>query len=245
MAGMEAAGSSHLWVDSVIAGYGDAIVLRAVTVEVSPGTVVGVLGPNGAGKTTLLRTVSGMTKVHSGRVLFNGAEITHLDTDEIARLGIAHVPEGRRVFRGMTVNDNLLVGAYTKPKRQRSQLDHVYNVFPRLKERQRQLAETLSGGEQQMLAIGRALMMCPSLLLLDEPSQGLSPAIVKAVFQAIGVIAREGVTTVVVEQNARALFDVLDEVNILVHGVLTETLRGSEARSSELLTAMLTDFQTT
>jgi branched-chain amino acid transport system ATP-binding protein len=227
---------------NVTAGYGDIAVLRNFTIEVESGSVVGVLGPNGAGKTTLLRTLSGLTRVVEGQIILGDRDLTNLSPAEVARAGVAHVPEGRRIFPGMTVIDNLLVGAHESWRSHKDSLAFVYHLFPRLTERSRQRAETLSGGEQQMLAIGRALMMRPRLLMLDEPSQGLSPAMVEAVLERVKRISEEGVTTIIVEQNARALLDIISTAVILTDGTIARVLQRDEMRSSEALMNILTDF---
>jgi branched-chain amino acid transport system ATP-binding protein len=226
----------------VTAGYGDIAILRNFSMTVESGSVVGVLGPNGAGKTTLLRTLSGLTKITAGEIMLGDKVLTHRSPAEIARAGVAHVPEGRRVFPGMTVIDNLLVGAHENWRSRDDSLAYVYRLFPRLTERSRQRAETLSGGEQQMLAIGRALMMQPKLLMLDEPSQGLSPAMVEAVIERVKQISTEGVTTIIVEQNARALLNVIASAFVLTDGAIVRVIGPDELRTSETLMTILTDF---
>ncbi len=211
---------SLLEVEGVEAGYGDVIVLRDVSFEVEEGGVAAVLGPNGAGKTTVLRAISGIVRP-SGRVSIDGESITGMNPSKIARLGIAHVPEGRGTFGGLTVEENLSVGAYRRRDGNgvRRDRERCYEYFPRLKERGRERAGNLSGGEQQMLAIARALMLQPRLLLLDEPSLGLAPVLTRELFRILGDIAREeGVTMLLVEQNAKLALALADYAYVLEAG---------------------------
>ncbi|MBQ4132277.1 MAG: ABC transporter ATP-binding protein [Desulfovibrionaceae bacterium] len=186
--------------------YGSVEVLHGINMQVEEGEVVTVLGANGAGKTTTLLTISGLLKPTKGEILFEGKPIHTIPSHEIVRLGIIQVPEGRRVFAPLTVLENLYLGAFTSTDKAKDEatLEWVFDLFPRLLERKEQLSGTLSGGEQQMLAIGRALMGRPRLLILDEPSLGLSPILVKAIFNTLKSISKTGVTVVLVEQNARA-----------------------------------------
>jgi len=195
-----------LVVDGVNAFYDRVQALRQVSLRADEGEIVAVVGSNGAGKTTLLRTISGVIGKRSGRVLFRDREISRLPSHEIVRLGVCQVPEGRRIFAPLTVYENLQVGALprygrTAPAKIEARLELVYDLFPRLRERHRQRAGTLSGGEQQMLAIGRALMAEPALLLLDEPSIGLAPMVVASIFDALQVLNRQGLSILLVEQN--------------------------------------------
>lgn len=192
-----------LSIERLEAGYGEVKVLHGVSLEVHEGECVALVGANGAGKSTLLRAISGMVRVISGAIQFDGVDITRVPPFYIAALGIAHVPEGRRLFPELTVEENLLLGAWVKEARRAraDSLDRVYTLFPRLKERRRQLAGTLSGGEQQMLAIGRGLMLRPRLLMLDEPSLGLSPLLVEQVFEALREISLQKVSLLLAEQN--------------------------------------------
>jgi branched-chain amino acid transport system ATP-binding protein len=195
-----------LKVSNLAVSYGAIEALHDVTLHIDPGEIVTLIGANGAGKTTLLRTISGLLRPTRGQVRFKGdLEIHQLAPHEIVRLGISHSPEGRQVFANLTTRENLLLGGYQQKDRARLRrdLDHVYNLFPVLGERREQKAGTLSGGEQQMLAIGRALMSRPKLLLLDEPSLGLAPLIVRKIFQIIREINAEGTTVFLVEQNAK------------------------------------------
>jgi len=201
--------------------YGDVQALWGVDIEVPAGRIVALLGANGAGKTTTLRTVSGLVRPRAGRIRFDGRDVTGLAPYAIVGLGLGHIPEGRRLWPGMTVQDNLELGAFPARARPatRESRDRVLRLFPRLAERQRQLAGTLSGGEQQMLAIGRALMARPRLLMLDEPSLGLAPLVVSELFQIIRTVNGEGVTVLVVEQNVHQALAIAD------HGYVLETGR--------------------
>jgi branched-chain amino acid transport system ATP-binding protein len=193
-----------LEIDGIDVHYGKVAALRNVSMQVPVGGVVTIIGANGAGKSTTLRAISGLTPISCGEIRFDGHRIDHLATEKIVARGIAHVPEGRRVFPDLTVEENLRTGAYLrrdKPVVARD-LEAVYTRFPRLKERRRQWAKTLSGGEQQMLAIGRALMSAPRMLLLDEPSMGLSPVMVQEIARIVADIVKGGVPVVLVEQNA-------------------------------------------
>jgi branched-chain amino acid transport system ATP-binding protein len=215
---------------NVETAYGPIVALRGVSLEVARGTIVTVLGANGAGKTTLLKTVSGVMVPTKGSVLYAGRDIRGLAPDRVVRLGIAHVPEGREVFPYLTVRENLLLGAYLRTDRHgvAQDLDRVYGYFPALRERSAQAAGQLSGGEQQMLAIGRALMLRPTLLLLDEPSLGLSPILVRDIFRIIERVNREqGMTMLLVEQNASMALGLADYGYVLELGrvVMEDTCR--------------------
>jgi branched-chain amino acid transport system ATP-binding protein len=202
------------------AGYGDIQALFGVSFSVKEGSIMAILGPNGAGKSTVLRTISGLLRPRAGDVRFEGVSIKAMAPYDIAELGIAHVPEGRRVFANLSVEENLIVGSYSKRSRGRRSklLAEVYDMFPRLKERRQQLAGSLSGGEQQMLVIGRALMLDPRFLMMDEPSLGLAPIIVEMVFEKIRTISRRGITMLLVEQNAAACLSTASEGCVLEHG---------------------------
>ena len=202
--------------------YGQIQALKGVTLHVEQGEIVTLLGANGAGKTTLMRTISGLLRPHSGDVQFLGKSIAHTAADRIVRLGISQVPEGRRVFPTLTVMENLILGGYTRPPAETSaSVEEVLVLFPRLRERARQLAGTLSGGEQQMLAIGRALMAQPALLLLDEPSLGLAPMVVENIFEIIQQINAEGATVMLVEQNAQMALQISHRGYVLETGKVT------------------------
>ncbi|MEM3484432.1 MAG: ABC transporter ATP-binding protein [Candidatus Methanomethyliaceae archaeon] len=193
-----------LGVMNIVAGYGAIEVLRSVELYVGKGEIVTVIGPNGAGKTTLLRTISGIVRLRSGGIAFRGERIDNLPPYKIASRGIAHVPEGRQIFGKLTVLENLRIGAYCRRNKEISQsIEKIFELFPALKERKYQLGGSLSGGEQQMLAIGRALMAEPCMMLMDEPSLGLAPMVVEALFRTIRSINEAGIAILLVEQNAR------------------------------------------
>lgn len=208
-----------LVLEDVHTHYGKIEALHGVSVEVNKGEIVSLIGANGAGKTTLLMTVCGNPQASAGRVILEGRDITNEATSSIMRSGIAIVPEGRRVFSGLTVEENLAMGGFfnTKAEIRKSQ-DHVYELFPRLKEREHQRAGTMSGGEQQMLAIGRALMSKPRMIILDEPSLGLAPIIIKQIFEIIGQLREEGITVFLVEQNAHQALNLADRGYVLETG---------------------------
>jgi branched-chain amino acid transport system ATP-binding protein len=213
-----------LTISNLYAAYGKVEVLHGISLDVPKGQVVTLIGSNGAGKTTTMRAISGMIKPREGRVTLNGADVTGLDSHRIARAGLAHSPEGRRVFATMSVTDNLLLGAFPRFTRSRprgdiqSDLDRALELFPRLKERRNQLAGTLSGGEQQMLAMARAVMLNPEVILLDEPSMGLAPILVDEVFRIIARLKQSGVTMLLVEQFAAAALAVADYGYVLENG---------------------------
>jgi branched-chain amino acid transport system ATP-binding protein len=215
------AGDRVLELDAVHTFYGNIEALKGITLHVDRGEVVTLIGANGAGKTTTLRTISGTHKPRLGRVVLDGREIHHLPAHEVVSFGLAHSPEGRRVFTRMSVHENLLMGAFQRRGvRLDDDLARVYDLFPRLKERRSQKAGTLSGGEQQMLAIGRALMSAPSVLLLDEPSMGLSPILTEQIFRIITDINAQGTTVLLVEQNALMAFNVAHRGYVLQTGLI-------------------------
>jgi branched-chain amino acid transport system ATP-binding protein len=213
-----------LTIDNLHAAYGKVDVLHGISLEVPKGKLVTLIGSNGAGKTTTMRAISGMLKPRGGTVTLAGRDITGMDSHRIARAGLAHSPEGRRVFATMTVTDNLLLGAFPRFTRARPKgdiqrdLERALELFPRLKERRTQLAGTLSGGEQQMLAMARAVMLNPDVVLLDEPSMGLAPILVDEVFRIIARLKAEGVTMLLVEQFAQAALNVADYGYVLENG---------------------------
>lgn len=215
--------------------YGAINAIKGIDLYVNRGEVVTILGANGAGKTTTLRTISGLLKPVSGEIIFDGKAITQLPAHEIVSLGMSHSPEGRRVFGTLSVEENLMMGAYTLKKYDAKTLEWIYEILPRLKEREKQLAGTLSGGEQQMLAIGRAIMSKPKLLILDEPSLGLAPVLVKVIFKAIKQIASSGVTVLLVEQNAKAALKLADRGYVLELGKITYTGSSQELLNSEVI----------
>jgi ABC-type branched-subunit amino acid transport system ATPase component len=212
--------STLLRAEAMTAGYGKMAILHDVTFIVTPGELVAVIGPNGAGKTTAFKVIVGFLKPSEGRVLFDGDDITGLRPDQVLRRGLAYVPQGRIVFPQMTVLENLEMGAYIEPdpRKIRAALDRVYALFPILRERRSQKAGTMSGGEQQMVAIGRALMTHPKLVLLDEPSLGLSPKYVALIFEKLVEMKRSGYTLMVVEQNAAKALSVADRGYVLELG---------------------------
>ncbi|PKV44553.1 amino acid/amide ABC transporter ATP-binding protein 2 (HAAT family) [Janthinobacterium sp. 61] len=216
-----------LTIQNLHAAYGKVEVLHGISLNVPKGKLVTLIGSNGAGKTTTMRAISGMLKPKSGTVTLGGKDVTGLDSHRIARAGLAHSPEGRRVFASMSVTDNLLLGAFPRFTRSRPKgdikgdLDKALELFPRLKERRDQLAGTLSGGEQQMLAMARAVMLNPEVILLDEPSMGLAPILVEEVFRIITRLKAEGVTMLLVEQFAAAALNVADYGYVLENGSIS------------------------
>ena len=231
-----------LALDGVAAGYGDVLAVRSISLEVAPGECVALIGANGAGKTTTLRAIAGLLPLRGGRILFEGRSLAGLTPREIVALGLAHVPEGRQVFASLTVLENLEMGARTPAARaaRRETLDEVFALFPRLKERAPQAAGTLSGGEQQMLAIGRALMARPRLLLLDEPSLGLAPIAVRSIMEIVATVNRRGTTILLVEQNVRRALALCGRGYVVENGVVAlagsreELLRSDHVRQAYL-----------
>lgn len=215
--------------------YGAIAAIKGISLQVRHGEVVTILGANGAGKTTTLRTISGLLKAKSGHIVFDKNDITSTAAHDIVTLGMSHSPEGRRVFGTLTVEENLLMGAYTLKDHDKETLEWIYDILPRLKERRKQLAGTLSGGEQQMLAIGRAIMSKPKLLILDEPSLGLAPILIKAIFKAVKEIAQSGVTVLLVEQNAKAALKLADRAYVLEVGKITHAGTAEELLNSETI----------
>jgi branched-chain amino acid transport system ATP-binding protein len=216
------------------AGYGTFQALFDISLDVNAGETVAVIGPNGAGKTTLMRVISGLIRPSGGSMQMEGSDLIATPAHRVVELGIAHVPENRRLFARMTVEDNLRMGAFIPTARSKfhARLDFVYQLFPRLLERRRQLAGTLSGGEQQMCAIGRALMSEPKLLLLDEPSAGLAPVIVQQVFGLVERIRASGLTVLIVEQNVRQVLRVVDRAYVLEAGSLRASVAAGELLES-------------
>ena len=215
--------------------YGVIQALKGVNFSVDKGEIVALIGANGAGKTTTLHTISGLIEPKSGQILFNGRDISHVPGHKRVALGLSQVPEGRRVFADMTVEDNLRMGAYTRKDKGEiaSTMEMVFERFPRLKERRGQLSGTLSGGEQQMLAMGRALMSKPDILLLDEPSMGLSPIMVNEVFDIIRQVHEDGTTVLLVEQNARKALNIADRAYVLETGAITSAGSAKELLNND------------
>jgi branched-chain amino acid transport system ATP-binding protein len=224
-----------LKVDSVSAGYGSFQALFGVSLEVKAGESVAVIGPNGAGKTTLLRAISKLIDTTGGDLSMEGRRYNDVPSHEVIALGIAQVPEGRRLFPRLTVEDNLKMGAFLPGARAKfaERLEFVYSLFPRMKERRLQLAGTMSGGEQQMCAIGRALMSGPKLLLLDEPSAGLAPVIVQSIFEVVRKMSAEGYTVLIVEQNIQQVLKVVDRAYLLETGKIRQSGPAAELLASE------------
>ena len=212
--------------------YDNIQVLHGISLELREGELVALIGANGAGKTTTLSTISGVKRAFSGQIVYDGKDITKAGTDEIVKMGIVQVPEGRQIFSKMTIEENLILGAYTEKdsQRQKQNMKRVMELFPILRERRRQTAGTLSGGEQQMLAIARALMGNPRMLLLDEPSMGLSPLMTEQVFDAVKSLNDQGITILLVEQNAYDAMEISHRTYIMENGVITR-----EGKSSELM----------
>ena len=229
------AGAPSLVVEQLDVFYGDAQALSGVSIEVPRGAVVAIVGANGAGKSSLIRTIAGLETARAGRIVFNGRAIQSLPSHEICNLGIGQVAEGRQVFASMTVRDNLELGAMLPRARAgyRRRLDEVYAFFPRLRERARQLAGTLSGGEQQMVAIGRCLMGAPELIMFDEPSLGLAPLVVREVFQTIRALAQRGITILLVEQNVAVSLKLSQRAYVLETGRVVMTGTGLDVLASE------------
>jgi branched-chain amino acid transport system ATP-binding protein len=232
-----------LRIDKLVAGYGNIEALHGISLHVEAGKIVTLIGANGAGKTTTLKTISGLIRARGGEISFNGSGLNKLPAHDIVRSGLGHVPEGRMVFANLTVLENLQMGAYLrrdKPEIQRD-MDYVFGVFPRLKERLKQSAGTLSGGEQQMLAIGRALMGRPKLLMLDEPSLGIAPLLVKTIFEKIVEINRDQkLTILLVEQNANLALEishygyVIETGRVILEGLSSELRHNPQVRSAYL-----------
>ena len=220
--------------------YGAIHAVKGVSFEVNEGEIVALIGANGAGKSTILKTVSGLMHPRSGSVTFMDKNISHTEAHKLVHQGLAHVPEGRRIFLQMTVQENLEMGAFTQKEVSKEELDKVFQLFPRLHERRKQIAGTLSGGEQQMLAMSRALMSKPKLMMLDEPSMGLAPILVDQIFSIIKDLHAAGTTILLVEQNASKALEVADRAYVLETGTITLSGTGEElSRSDEVRKAYL------
>lgn len=226
-----------LKINDLKVSYGPIAALKGINIDVPSHSVVAILGANGAGKTTLLKTISGIVKSQSGSIMYQGKDMTKLEPEKITRLGITQSPEGRQIFYDLSVHDNLMTGAYTLKSKSEIQknLEFIYGLFPILQEREKQVAGTLSGGEQQMLAIGRALMSSPKVLLLDEPSLGLAPLIVKSILEKTREIADSGVSVVIVEQNAKQTLKIADYGYVLELGLINQEGPAKELLQSKSL----------
>ena len=222
-----------LKIDNIHVYYGAIHAIKGISFEVNQGEIVALIGANGAGKSTILKTVSGLMHPRSGSIEFEGQNITHMDAHKLVHQGLAHVPEGRRIFLQMSVQENLEMGAFSRKEVSKDDLDMVFNLFPRLLERRKQIAGTLSGGEQQMLAMSRALMSHPRLMMLDEPSMGLAPILVDQIFDIIKELHKQGTTILLVEQNARKALSIADRAYVLETGNITLTGSGAELASSD------------
>lgn len=226
---------SLLEVKDLVVSYGGIEALKGISFSVDEGQIVTLIGANGAGKSTTLRAITGIVPVKSGTITYNGENITGMDTQKVVERGIALVPEGRRVFANLTVLENLKIGAYLRKDTAQIQKDieYIYKLFPRLEERSWQLAGTLSGGEQQMLAVGRAMMTRPKLIMMDEPSLGLAPLVVKDIFGIIGRLSADGITILLIEQNANAALHAAHYGYVLETGMMTLSGTGEELLSSK------------
>ena len=226
-----------LKVTDLVVSYGGIEALKGISFDVEQGQIVTLIGANGAGKSTILRTISGLVRPKAGRIYFEGRDITDLNTQKIVETGIAMVPEGRRVFVNLTVLENLRIGAYLRKDKAviEEDINYVYELFPRLKERSWQLAGTLSGGEQQMLAVGRAVMTRPKLIMMDEPSLGLAPLVVKDIFKIIETLKSTGMTVLLIEQNANAALHACDYAYVMETGRITTSGTGEELLASEAI----------
>mgnify|MGYP000979713879 FL=1 len=226
--------TTMLKVEGINVYYGAIHAIKGISLEVNEGEIVTLIGANGAGKSTILKTISGLLRPKTGQIHFMGENITSVAPHKILKKGLAHVPEGRRIFLQMTVQENLDMGAYTCPAGDvKTELERVYDLFPRLLERRNQIAGTLSGGEQQMLAIGRALMSRPKLLMLDEPSMGLAPILVEQIFNIIQEMNKAGTTILLVEQNAQMALSIADRAYVLETGTIPISGTGKELAASD------------
>ncbi len=234
-----------LRIENLVSGYGNLKVIQNVSIQVNPGEIVSIIGANGAGKTTLLKTITGILRPVSGKIFFDGVDITGIKTEKIVHLGCSLVPEGRQVFASMTVRENLILGGYAQYKRNLGSdvlpyLDRIYNLFPRLLERETQFAGSLSGGEQQMVAIGRAMMARPKLVMMDEPSMGLAPLVIKEIFSIVRMLRDEGATVLLVEQNAKAALRlanrgyVLETGKVILEGSADDLLENDDVKCAYL-----------
>lgn len=226
---------SMLHIENLEVYYGAINAVKGISFDVEKGEIIALIGANGAGKTTVLHTVSGLIGARSGKIIFNDEDITKTPAHKIVSMGMAHVPEGRRIFGGLTVQENLMLGAYTRKDKNeiKESAESVYKRFPRLLERKSQIAGTLSGGEQQMLAMGRALMSHPSIILMDEPSMGLSPLYVNEIFDIIKAVNESGTTVLLVEQNATKALAIADRAYVLETGRITLSGNAADLMNDE------------
>lgn len=225
--------SNILEIKGLVVSYGGIEAVKGIDLTVEQGKIVTLIGSNGAGKSTTLKTIAGLVKPKSGSITFQGEPLLGKSTDQIVSRGVTLVPEGRRVFPNLTVEENLRIGAYLRKESIRDDLDRVYALFPRLKEREWQMAGTLSGGEQQMLAVGRALMAKPQLVMMDEPSLGLAPIVVRGIFDIIREINAQGITVLLIEQNANMALKIADQAYVMQTGVITLSGSGSALAENE------------
>ena len=225
--------SDFLKIEDLKVNYGGIEAVKGISMDVPEGKIVTLIGANGAGKSSTLRTIAGLVKPKSGKVTFCGEDITAKDPTYIVTKGITLVPEGRRIFPDLTVKENLRIGAYLRKDDIEGDLNWVYELFPRLKEREWQQGGTLSGGEQQMLAVGRALMSRPKVIMMDEPSLGLAPLVVQSIFEIIKTVNKQGITVLLIEQNANMALQVADIAYVLETGRITKTGRGAELLADE------------
>lgn len=225
--------SNFLQIEDLKVNYGGIEAVKGITLNVEKGEIVTLIGANGAGKSSMLRTIAGLVKIKSGTITFEGENITGKDSAAIVSRGITLVPEGRRIFPDLTVKENLRIGAYLRNDDMSEDLQWVYDLFPRLKEREWQAGGTLSGGEQQMLAVGRALMSRPKLMMMDEPSLGLAPLVVQNIFDIIREVNRQGITVLLIEQNANMALQVASRAYVLETGRITKVGTGAELLADE------------
>ena len=225
--------SNILEIKGLVVSYGGIEAVKGIDLTVEQGKIVTLIGSNGAGKSTTLKTIAGLVKPKSGSITFQGEPLLGKSTDQIVSRGVTLVPEGRRVFPNLTVEENLRIGAYLRKESIRDDLDRVYALFPRLKEREWQMAGTLSGGEQQMLAVGRALMAKPQLVMMDEPSLGLAPIVVRGIFDIIREINAQGITVLLIEQNANMALKIADQAYVMQTGAITMSGTGRELAENE------------
>ena len=225
--------SNILEIKGLVVSYGGIEAVKGIDLTVEQGKIVTLIGSNGAGKSTTLKTIAGLVKPKSGSITFQGEPLLGKSTDQIVSRGVTLVPEGRRVFPNLTVEENLRIGAYLRKESIRDDLDRVYALFPRLKEREWQMAGTLSGGEQQMLAVGRALMAKPKLIMMDEPSLGLAPIVVRGIFEIIREINRQGITVLLIEQNANMALKIADWAYVMQTGSILMQGPGEELAANE------------